>query len=163
VSTIFLFPYKLAGGNTDSNLCRSNIVWAADTNYRINMTNDEARPLAENDDYETLFAADQVSISSTLKATSMLKVSSVCQLSLAMKTRGVFKGYHEAPILFRPTYKLVSRSSFYCSIRSIQSAFSFVTGTTTEPTLTILRRKCESPLTLVRSFRFCHSLSQVSF
>ncbi|GAA6012488.1 hypothetical protein JCM11491_004347 [Sporobolomyces phaffii] len=70
-----------------------NIVWAADTNYRLNMTNDEARPLAERDDYDTLFAADQ--------------------LSLAMKTRGVFKGYHEAPILFRPTYKYDNGTDTY--------------------------------------------------
>ncbi|GAA5957595.1 hypothetical protein JCM3765_001449 [Sporobolomyces pararoseus] len=70
-----------------------NIVWAADTNYRINMSNEAARPLAENDDYEALFAADQ--------------------LSLAMKTRGVFKGYHEAPILFRPTYKYDNGTDTY--------------------------------------------------
>ncbi|GAA5878352.1 hypothetical protein JCM16303_002744 [Sporobolomyces ruberrimus] len=70
-----------------------NIVWAADTNYRINMTNEEARPLAESDAYDTLFEADQ--------------------LSIAMKTRGVFKGYHEAPILFRPTYKYDNGTDTY--------------------------------------------------
>ncbi|GAA5931421.1 uncharacterized protein JCM15063_001462 [Sporobolomyces koalae] len=70
-----------------------NIVWAADTNYRINMSNEEARPLAENDDYEALFKEDQ--------------------LSQAMRTRGVFKGYHEAPILFRPTYKYDNGTDTY--------------------------------------------------
>jgi len=39
----------------------SNVVWAADTNYRINLSNDEARTFAEQDDYDSLFAADQAS------------------------------------------------------------------------------------------------------
>lgn len=37
-----------------------NVVWAADTNYRISLSNDEARTLAEQDDYDQLYAADQV-------------------------------------------------------------------------------------------------------
>lgn len=87
---------------------RSNVVWAADTNYRIDLTNEEARPLAEADDYETLFASDQVSSppGHRREETNLITVIDRCaQLSLAMRTRGVFKGYHEAPILFRPTYK----------------------------------------------------------
>ena len=63
----------------------SNIVWAADTNYRISLPNEDARRLALEDDYATLYDSDQ--------------------LSHAMRTRGVFAGYAEAPILFRPTYK----------------------------------------------------------
>lgn len=27
------------------------------------------------------------------------------QLNVAMRTRGIFQGYQEAPLLFRPTYK----------------------------------------------------------
>ena len=87
----------------------SNVVWAADTNYRINLTNDEARTFAEQDDYDSLFAADQVS--SIWIQVHPLLLSSLgpanVQLSLAMRSRGVFKGYHEAPIVFRPTYKFV--------------------------------------------------------
>ncbi|GAA6063284.1 hypothetical protein JCM10212_004666 [Sporobolomyces blumeae] len=62
-----------------------NIVWAADTNYRISLSNEEARNFAETDDYDALYEADQ--------------------LRMAMATRHVFKGYQEAPIVFRPTYK----------------------------------------------------------
>ncbi|GJN88599.1 hypothetical protein Rhopal_001565-T1 [Rhodotorula paludigena] len=62
-----------------------NVVWAADTNYRISLSNDEARTLAEQDDYDQLYGADQ--------------------LAMVMRTRGVFKGYQEAPVVFAPTYK----------------------------------------------------------
>ena len=65
-------------------LC-SNVIWAADTNYRIALPNEDARRLAEQDDYASLLAADQ--------------------LGQVMRTRGVFAGYYEAPVLFRPTYK----------------------------------------------------------
>jgi len=71
------------------------------------MTNDEARTFAEQDDYDSLFAADQVSSSRS----GIIQIGADCyvtlQLSLAMRSRGVFKGYHEAPIVFRPTYKFV--------------------------------------------------------
>lgn len=65
----------------------SNIVWAADTNYRISLPNEEVRGLAEADAYDELYEADQ--------------------LNHARQSRGVFKGYEEAAILFRPTYKCV--------------------------------------------------------
>ena len=39
----------------------SNIIWLADTNYRIDLENDRVRFLAGNDDYDALLAADQVS------------------------------------------------------------------------------------------------------
>ncbi|KAM0792451.1 hypothetical protein ACM66B_005128 [Microbotryomycetes sp. NB124-2] len=70
-----------------------NVIWAADTNYRISMTNDEVRALAEADDYASLLEADQ--------------------LSMSMRSRGVFSGYFEAPILFRPTYKYDNFSDRY--------------------------------------------------
>ncbi|GAA5965786.1 hypothetical protein JCM21900_004989 [Sporobolomyces salmonicolor] len=70
-----------------------NVVWAADTNYRISLPNDKVRSLAGEDDYASLYAADQ--------------------LNLAMRTRGVFKGYQEAPLLFRPTYKYDNGTDTY--------------------------------------------------
>ncbi len=43
----------------------SNIIWAADTNYRIDLDNDTVRPLAEADDFDTLVSADQVRLNFT--------------------------------------------------------------------------------------------------
>ena len=39
---------------------RRNIIWLADTNYRIDLEYDQAIQLAESDDYDALFAVDQV-------------------------------------------------------------------------------------------------------
>ncbi|SGY72918.1 BQ5605_C005g03230 [Microbotryum silenes-dioicae] len=72
-----------------------NVVYAADTNYRISLPNDQVRSLAEADDYTTLLEADQ--------------------LGQVMRTRHVFEGYSEAPILFRPTYKYDNYSDTYDS------------------------------------------------
>ncbi|GAA5848524.1 hypothetical protein JCM8547_004539 [Rhodosporidiobolus lusitaniae] len=72
-----------------------NIIWAADTNYRISLPNEEVRGLAEADAYGELYEADQ--------------------LNWAMRNRGVFKGYEEAPIAFRPTYKYDNGSHVYDS------------------------------------------------
>lgn len=38
----------------------SNVVWLADTNYRIYLDNGLVRSLASQDDYDALLAADQV-------------------------------------------------------------------------------------------------------
>jgi hypothetical protein len=38
----------------------SNIVWLADTNYRIDLDNDSVRSLAHRNDFDGLLAADQV-------------------------------------------------------------------------------------------------------
>ncbi|OSD04401.1 DNase I-like protein [Trametes coccinea BRFM310] len=62
-----------------------NIIWLADTNYRIDLDNDRVRTLAQMDDFDALLAADQ--------------------LRRAMDEREVFEGYQEGPLLFRPTYK----------------------------------------------------------
>ncbi|GAA5885405.1 hypothetical protein JCM6882_009606 [Rhodosporidiobolus microsporus] len=72
-----------------------NVVWAADTNYRISLPNEEVRGLAEADAYDELYEADQ--------------------LNLARRTRGVFPGYEEAAILFRPTYKYDNGTDVYDS------------------------------------------------
>ena len=39
-----------------------NVVWLADTNYRIDLDNDVVRPLAQRDELDRLLAADQVRI-----------------------------------------------------------------------------------------------------
>ncbi|GAA5938180.1 hypothetical protein JCM3775_002909 [Rhodotorula graminis] len=80
-----------ARGKTISS--HENVVWAADTNYRISLPNEQVRPLAELDDYDALYDADQ--------------------LNSAMRTRGVFDGYQEAPLVFRPTYKYDNGTDTY--------------------------------------------------
>ncbi|KAI0335627.1 inositol polyphosphate phosphatase [Cubamyces sp. BRFM 1775] len=72
----------LKGKTIDSH---QNIVWLADTNYRIDLDNERVRTLALIDDFDALLAADQ--------------------LRRAMDERAVFEGYQEGPLLFRPTYK----------------------------------------------------------
>uniref|UniRef100_A0A8H8CK11 phosphoinositide 5-phosphatase n=1 Tax=Psilocybe cubensis TaxID=181762 RepID=A0A8H8CK11_PSICU len=62
-----------------------NVIWLADTNYRIDLDNATVRSLAEHDDFDPLLAADQ--------------------LRNAMDNRDVFYGYEEGPLLFRPTYR----------------------------------------------------------
>ena len=39
-----------------------NVVWLADTNYRIDLDNDRVRTLALMDDFDALLAADQVCV-----------------------------------------------------------------------------------------------------
>ncbi|PPR04035.1 hypothetical protein CVT24_010610 [Panaeolus cyanescens] len=62
-----------------------NVIWLADTNYRIDLDNATVRALAEHDDFDPLVAADQ--------------------LRQAMDAGTVFAGYEEGPLLFRPTYR----------------------------------------------------------
>lgn len=62
-----------------------NVVWLADTNYRVNLDNEEVRFLAVNDQLGVLLESDQ--------------------LNIAMKNQAAFMGYEEGPILFRPTYR----------------------------------------------------------
>ncbi|TIC04091.1 DNase I-like protein [Wallemia mellicola] len=69
-----------------------NIVWVGDFNYRIDLPYETATSLAYNDNYEELLSNDQ--------------------LPRAM-SRGIFKGYEEAPILFRPTYRYNFNSDVY--------------------------------------------------
>jgi len=66
-------------------LSHSNIIWLADTNYRIDLDNASVRAYAEDDALDMLLAADQ--------------------LSYVMSTGVAFSGYIEGPILFRPTYR----------------------------------------------------------
>ncbi|EIN10872.1 inositol polyphosphate phosphatase [Punctularia strigosozonata HHB-11173 SS5] len=62
-----------------------NVVWLADTNYRIDLENGIVRSCAVTDQLDVLLGADQ--------------------LRAAIDSRAVFAGYEEGPILFRPTYK----------------------------------------------------------
>ncbi|KAK7060444.1 Inositol-1,4,5-trisphosphate 5-phosphatase 1 [Paramarasmius palmivorus] len=62
-----------------------NVVWLADTNYRINLDNDTVRSLAAKGDLDGLIAADQ--------------------LKQVMDAGIAFEEYEEGPILFRPTYR----------------------------------------------------------
>ncbi|KAI6047496.1 SacI homology domain-containing protein [Pisolithus marmoratus] len=62
-----------------------NVVWLADTNYRIDLDNDRVRSLAEQGDFDPLIAVDQ--------------------LKQAIDDREAFFGYEEGPLLFPPTYK----------------------------------------------------------
>ncbi|THG98860.1 hypothetical protein EW026_g3386 [Hermanssonia centrifuga] len=72
----------LKGKTIDSH---QNVVWLADTNYRIDLENERVRHLAETDDFDALLSADQ--------------------LRQAMDEGTAFTGYMEGPLLFRPTYK----------------------------------------------------------
>jgi synaptojanin len=63
----------------------SNIIWLADTNYRIDLDNASVRVYAEDDALDMLLAADQ--------------------LKYVMDAGAAFSGYSEGAILFRPTYR----------------------------------------------------------
>ncbi|KAG8810435.1 inositol polyphosphate 5-phosphatase [Serendipita sp. 399] len=71
----------------------ANVIWAADTNYRIELENEVVRHLATNDEIDMLVAADQ--------------------LGAAMSSGAAFVGYEEGPILFRPTYRYNLNSDEY--------------------------------------------------
>ncbi|KDQ13727.1 hypothetical protein BOTBODRAFT_160330 [Botryobasidium botryosum FD-172 SS1] len=60
------------------------VIWAADTNYCINLENEQVRALAMQNDLDSLLAADQ--------------------LREAMDSQVAFIGYEEGVVLFRPTY-----------------------------------------------------------
>ncbi|KAI0040646.1 DNase I-like protein [Auriscalpium vulgare] len=62
-----------------------NVIWLADTNYRIDFDNNTVRGFARDDELDALLVADQ--------------------LKLAMDDGVVFRGYTEGPILFKPTYR----------------------------------------------------------
>ncbi|WVF65813.1 hypothetical protein IAT40_000550 [Kwoniella sp. CBS 6097] len=61
------------------------IIWSADLNYRVALTNAEVRSLIEEGDLDSLLAADQ--------------------LLNAVDAGETFIGYDEGPIRFNPTYK----------------------------------------------------------
>ncbi|KAI0722816.1 inositol polyphosphate phosphatase [Earliella scabrosa] len=88
--TIVSGLHFLKGKTIDSH---QNIIWLADTNYRIDLDNERVRTLALMDDFDALLAADQ--------------------LRRAMDDGEVFHGFQEGPLLFRPTYKYDLNSDSY--------------------------------------------------
>lgn len=62
-----------------------HVIWLGDFNYRIDLPNDRARPLAYGDDYATLLAHDQ--------------------LQRSHNAGTIFGGFREGNVTFRPTYK----------------------------------------------------------
>ncbi|KAI0089103.1 inositol polyphosphate phosphatase [Irpex rosettiformis] len=82
----------LKGKTIDSH---QNVIWLADTNYRIDLENERVRYLAQTDDYDALVAVDQ--------------------LRRALDDGSAFAGYEEGPLLFRPTYKYDYGSENYDS------------------------------------------------
>ncbi|KAG9127885.1 inositol polyphosphate 5-phosphatase [Ceratobasidium sp. 392] len=70
-----------------------NVIWLADTNYRVDRPNDEVRYLAVNDQLDVLLESDQ--------------------LRIAMANQAAFVGYEEGPVLFRPTYRYDLHSDDY--------------------------------------------------
>ncbi|PAV21260.1 inositol polyphosphate phosphatase [Pyrrhoderma noxium] len=80
----------LKGKTIDSH---DNVIWLADTNYRVDLENGLVRSLAESDDLDALVAADQ--------------------LRRAIDSRLAFVGYEEGPLLFRPTYRYDLQSTRY--------------------------------------------------
>ncbi|KIK93453.1 hypothetical protein PAXRUDRAFT_145071 [Paxillus rubicundulus Ve08.2h10] len=62
-----------------------NIVWLADTNYRIGLDNETVRSFASEKYYDSLVGSDQ--------------------LRIAIDNGEAFVGYDEGPLLFPPTYK----------------------------------------------------------
>ncbi|KAF9076927.1 inositol polyphosphate phosphatase [Rhodocollybia butyracea] len=62
-----------------------NIMWLADTNYRIDLENETVRSLAQSNSFDALLAADQ--------------------LKRTMDAGIAFSGYEEGPLLFKPTYR----------------------------------------------------------
>ncbi|KAG8218684.1 DNase I-like protein [Butyriboletus roseoflavus] len=61
------------------------VIWLADTNYRIDLPNENVRSLVTERYYDPLVGSDQ--------------------LRLAIETGEAFAGYDEGPLLFPPTYK----------------------------------------------------------
>ncbi|KAF8607527.1 inositol polyphosphate phosphatase [Ceratobasidium sp. AG-I] len=77
-----------------------NVVWLADTNYRVDLENEEVRYLAVNDQLGVLLERDQ--------------------LKMAMANQAAFVGYEEGPILFRPTYRYDLNSDEYDSSEKLR-------------------------------------------
>ena len=81
------------------------MVWIADTNYRVDLDNDTARYLAENDGLDALVASDQASRRALRPLSDTSLTSSIMKLKNAMDSGAAFVGYEEGPLLFRPTYR----------------------------------------------------------
>jgi hypothetical protein len=89
------------GRDIFSRKLRSNIIWLADTNYRIDLPNENVRALATERDYDPLVGSDQVGTAALWEMPRTTRI----QLRLAIETGEAFAGYDEGPLLFPPTYK----------------------------------------------------------
>ena len=107
-------------------LSHSNIIWLADTNYRIDLDNASVRAYAEDDALDMLLAADQ--------------------LSYVMSTGAAFSGYTEAPILFRPTYRYDIGTDNYDTSEKMR-----IPAWTGSSSFCVVTRKCISYLMKRRS------------
>lgn len=83
---------------------RRNVIWTADTNYRVELDNEIVRHLAENDELDALVASDQVR-RPVLHFPNLPLISPLEKLKNAMDAGVAFVGYDEGPLLFRPTYR----------------------------------------------------------
>ncbi|TFL05727.1 DNase I-like protein [Pterulicium gracile] len=72
----------LKGKTIDSH---ENVIWLADTNYRINLDNETVREFASRREYDPLLLKDQ--------------------LKQVMDTNDAFEGYEEGALTFPPTYR----------------------------------------------------------
>ncbi|KAG0175793.1 inositol polyphosphate 5-phosphatase [Apophysomyces sp. BC1021] len=70
-----------------------NVIWVSDLNYRVSLSNDEARAYANEGNIQALLGADQ--------------------LQREMQEGRVFPKYEEGPITFLPTYKYDNGTDIY--------------------------------------------------
>lgn len=83
------FPHRLPILEHD------RVFWLGDLNYRLDMPNDDVRYICQGDDISLLLPADQ--------------------LKAEMGAGKIFKGFSEAPITFKPTYKFDTGTNNYDS------------------------------------------------
>lgn len=89
----------------------SHIIWAADTNYRIDEDNDNVRLCAMTEELSPLLAADQACFLHD-RVTAII-ANYAMKLRRAMASHDAFIGYQESDITFRPTYKYDLGTSNY--------------------------------------------------
>ena len=112
---------------------RSNIIWLADTNYRIDLSNENVRSLVAENDYDPLVGSDQVGLSPL----SNIPKRTHIQLRLAIESGEAFSGYDEGPLLFAPTYKYDVGTDNYDSSEKMR--IPAWTGTYPGPPSSLLR------------------------
>lgn len=88
------------------------VIWAADTNYRIDMENEQVRSLAANDNLQSLLQEDQVRRHHAAELDMTNELFSG-QLIHAMNTNAAFSSYKEEAITFSPTYRYDLHSNKY--------------------------------------------------
>eukprot|EP01018_Ginkgo_biloba_P005213 Gb_05144 [translate_table: standard] len=89
-----VFPRTSNSGLPETILGHDRIIWFGDLNYRLALSDAEARSLIEKEDWKTLREADQ--------------------LRIELNVGRVFEGWREGPINFAPTYKYAPNSDQYC-------------------------------------------------